>query len=112
MKLINDKAKFEEEIKQKNFEKYEKYCKELAEKDKKMFEMKRNIQNIEHEKKMILMDNEKLKKINQMNEESQKKMNQYIQNINQQRINPYIPYNNSYYVPLDNYSYIYNSNTF
>ena len=39
MKLINDKAKFEIDIKQKNFEKY---YNDLAKKYKKMFEMKKN----------------------------------------------------------------------
>ena len=42
MKLINDKAKFEIDIKQKNFEKYKKYYNDLAKKYKKMFEMKKN----------------------------------------------------------------------
>ena len=37
-----------------------------------MFEIEKNLLNINHQKKMPLMDNEKLKKINQMNEEQQK----------------------------------------
>jgi hypothetical protein len=45
VKLIGEKAKLFSDINQKTFEQYYKYKNDLAEKDKKMFEMKMHISN-------------------------------------------------------------------
>lgn len=105
-KLIEEKAKLVDDIKQKKFEQYYKYKNDLAEKDKKMFEMKMHMDQVEHEKQMLLMDNEQLKKVNELKERNQRIIDQYNQTINNQRVNQNIPYyyNNSYSEPLDNYS--------
>ena len=106
MKLIGEKAKLFSDINQKKFEQYYKYKNDLAEKDKKMFEMKMHMNQIEHEKQMLLMDNEQLKKVNELKERNQRIFDQYNQTINNQRVSQNIPYynNNSYSEPLDNYS--------
>jgi hypothetical protein len=106
MKLIGEKAKLFSDINQKKFEQYYKYKNDLAEKDKKMFEMKMYMNQIEHEKQMLLMDNEQLKKVNELKERNQRIFDQYNQTINNQRVSQNIPYynNNSYSEPLDNYS--------
>ena len=106
MKLIGEKAKLFSDINQKKFEQYYKYKNGLAEKDKKMFEMKMHMNQIEHEKQMLLMDNEQLKKVNELKERNQRIFDQYNQTINNQRVSQNIPYynNNSYSEPLDNYS--------
>ena len=105
MKLIGEKAKLFSDINQKKFEQYYKYKNDLAEKDKKMFEMKMHMNQIEHEKQMLLMDNEQLKKVNELKERNQRIFDQYNQTINNQRVSQNIPYynNNSYSEPLDNY---------
>ena len=71
-----------------------------------MFEMKMHMNQIEHEKQMLLMDNEQLKKVNELKERNQRIFDQYNQTINNQRVSQNIPYynNNSYSEPLDNYS--------
>ena len=106
MKLIGEKAKLFSDINQKKFEQYYKYKNDLAKKDKKMFEMKMHMNQIEHEKQMLLMDNEQLKKVNELKERNQRIFDQYNQTINNQRVSQNIPYynNNSYSEPLDNYS--------
>lgn len=106
MKLIGEKAKLFSDINQKKFEQYYKYKNDLAEKDKKMFEMKMHMNQIEHEKQMLLMDNEQLKKVKELKERNQRIFDQYNQTINNQRVSQNIPYynNNSYSEPLDNYS--------
>ena len=102
MKMLKEKSKLENDLKHEKYLQHNKYLNDLAEKDRKMFEMKINMQNIEYQKNMLLLDNEKLKRINQMKEEYQK----HNQMMNNHAIPSYNNNTTSYMepAPLDNYN--------
>ena len=102
MQNIQDKQNLE----QKHYEQLKKMSKDLTEENKQNLKMRNELYKIENEKKLLVLEKDKLNKINQMN-------NEYIQYLNRKNnyMNDYINNNNINFNNFsDNNSYYNNYN--